>query len=70
MADTNMNGREALKIRLIASYAAYTKLLPRTSESVLSGIVWPTMYFKSSISLPNAYVYTTSNNLYLYSIDK
>lgn len=65
-----MYGRGVLKIQLIASYAAYTKLVPRTSEAVLLGIVWPTMYFKTSISLPNAYVYTTSNNLYLYSIDK
>lgn len=64
-----MYARGMLKIWLIASCAGDTKLVPRTSEAVLLGIVWPTMYFKTSISLPNVYMYNTSNNLHLYSID-
>lgn len=64
-----MYARGMLKIWLIAPYGVYTKLVPRTSEAVLLGIVWPTMYFETSISLPNVYVSTTSNNLHLYSID-
>lgn len=56
-------------IWLIASYKVCTKLVPRISEAVLLGIVWPRLYFKTWISLPNMYVYNTSGNLCLYSID-